>query len=71
LPGGLKVQRDAALAAIVGPEIRLIAAQIPAAKRIAAFGIFHFNDFGAHIGEQHRAVGARNKIAQLQNFDAF
>src|SRR6185295_1382991 len=52
------------------PEVRLIAAQIPTAKWVAAFGIFDFDHFRAHIGEQHRAVGAGDKISQLQNSDA-
>jgi len=48
----------------------LIAAEIPAAKRVAAIWVFYLDDFRAHVGEQHRAVGTGNKIAQLQNPDA-
>src|SRR5205085_3529225 len=51
------------------PEVGLITAEVPPTKRIAALGIFDFDDFGAHVREQHGAVGPRNEIPELQNSD--
>src|SRR5438309_11355362 len=42
--GCLQIESQALLAAVVSPELRLLAAKIPATKRIAARGLFYLYD---------------------------
>ena len=68
----LEIERDAFLVAVDAQEIRAFAVQerrSPAARVVALAGLLDLDDPRAHVGEQHRAIGAREDAGQVENGD--
>ena len=70
--GVLGVADNALLAVIDADEIAALAIDegAVAAGVIAGTGLFHLDDLGAHIAEHHGAVGACQRIGEIQYTDA-
>src|SRR6185312_6091915 len=62
----LQIERDAALVAVVGLEVRRIPAALVAAVGIA-LGALHLDDVGAEIGEHHSGARAGDERALLDH----
>ena len=68
--GGLEIQRNTLLAAVVSPERRLIAAEVPGPERIAALGVLDFDHFRAEIGEQRAREWPSDEVRDLEHHDS-
>ena len=68
--GVLEIERDALLVAVDAQEIRALAVderRSPGARVVAAARMLDLDDPRAHVGEQHRAVRARQHARQVQH----
>ena len=66
----LEIERQAFLVAIDAQEIRALAVderRTPRARVVAAPGLLELDDAGAHVGEQHRAVRARQHPGEVED----
>jgi DNA-binding transcriptional ArsR family regulator len=66
----LGVERDAALVAVVGLEVRAVEAAAERAERIAAARLFDLHHLGAQVGQQHARRRPGDERALLQHLDA-
>ncbi len=69
IAGLLHVQREAALVAVVGLEVRRVVAALVGAVRIA-IRAFHLDDVGAEIREHHAGAGTGDERALLHDAHA-
>ena len=65
-----QVELDAALAAVVGDEIRAVLPAAEIAERIAALRMLDLDHVGAEIGEHHAGERRRDHRAQLDHVHA-
>jgi hypothetical protein len=63
----LEIERDAALAVVVGDEVRAIGAAAGGAERIAAVGMLDLDHRGAELAEQHARIGRGDHGAELDD----
>ena len=71
--GLLEVERDAFLVAVDAEEVRALALEkrrAPRARVVALARLFDLDDARAHVGEQHRAIRARQHARQVENRDS-
>ena len=68
---GLEVQRQARLVAVDGQKVVALAVDIGRYRPglVAALEFLHFPDFGAEIGQDHRAERARQDSAEVEHTD--
>ncbi len=59
---GAQIERDAALAAVIGDEVRTVIAAAEAAERVAG-GRLDFDDLGAEIGEHQPGERCRDHVS--------
>ena len=68
----LEIERDALLVAVDAEEVRALALEkrrSPGARVVAFARLFDLDDARAHVGEQHRAIRARQHARQVQDGD--
>ena len=69
----LEIERQALLVAVDAEEIRAFFAderRSPAARIVSPAGLLDLDDARAHVGEQHRAVRARENARQVDDEQA-
>ena len=66
----LGVERDAALVAVVGLEVRAVEAALEGAERVAGARLLDLDHVGAEVGEQHRRRRAGDEGALLEHAHA-
>jgi hypothetical protein len=74
--GLLQVERDGTLVAVLAVEIQrsdaiLREGRPPAARIVAAIGLFHLDHIGAHIGHDRPRERAGQRLAHLDDADTF
>jgi len=68
--GGLEVEREAFFVAVDTEEVRAFLADerwSPSPGVVAPAGLLDLDDTGAHVGQQHRAIGAGEHPCQINN----
>ena len=69
----LEVERDALFVPVDAEKVRALALEkrrAPRARVVAFLRLLDLDDARAHVGQQHRAVRAREHARQVENRDA-
>src|SRR6266852_1210265 len=68
---GLQIERDVPLVAVDDEIRRRLAALVrrPGARFVARAGVFHLDDIGAHIGQEHAAEGPGEDAREIDDAD--